>query len=335
MAYPKYLDYRLEFAQMYGKLIVSGNELGYNYGNSIMGGCLMVRPYIPLHPYVYYATRYPFHLGQANGPRICYTSSIYLIEQGKGVLRMNNTSYPMKSGVLVYIPAGKSHRWEADSTDSMVHICCYFDWRFVDRPGFSPIAAPICYDFTQLREEYVGPFSSLDILEITRVDKTHAWVQLFERFYKSNELSPNTNFRRNLKIQGHFQLFLAHFLEHTLASHHRTDPRIYDLVERLEHDMLNGNVKPIETYREELQLSSSYFHEIFKRATGFTPKQYVHYFRISQIKSDLLQTDLTVTEIAEKHHFSSIHYLSRLFQKITGVTPTEFRSQHPFKRESR
>ena len=39
-----------------------------------------------LHPYVYYATRYPFSKGQASNNRISYASSIYLISEGKGVV---------------------------------------------------------------------------------------------------------------------------------------------------------------------------------------------------------------------------------------------------------
>jgi hypothetical protein len=34
---------------------------------------------------------------------------------------------------------------------------------------------------------------------------------------------------------------------------------------------------------------------------------------------------LSITEIAEKYQFSSIHYFSRLFRKFTGQTPREFR----------
>lgn len=284
--------------------------------------------HIPLHPFVYYATRYPFQPGQISGPRICYSASIYLIEQGTGKLGMNGTTYMMKPGTLIYIPAGKVHRWEADSSSPMVHVCCYFDWRYVDRSSLSPLAAPICFDLSKLQSEYIGSAYPLEIHEITYIDKIQVWVHLFEGFYKSNELGDSHQFRRDLKVQGYFQLFLEHFLEHTLSARHRIDPRIFKLLDRMEQDILNGQLRTTQSYQEELQLSRGYFHEIFKKATGFTPTQYVQVYRISLIQADLLQTDLSVTELAEKHHFASIHYLSRLFHKMTGETPTEYRARN-------
>ena len=86
-----------------------------------------------LHPYVYYATRYPFSKGQTSNNRISYASSLYLISEGKGVVHTCGRTHETAAGSLVYIPAGQLHHWVADSQDPMVHVCCYFDWSYIDR----------------------------------------------------------------------------------------------------------------------------------------------------------------------------------------------------------
>lgn len=50
-------------------------------------------------------------------------------------------------------------------------------------------------------------------------------------------------------------------------------------------------------------------------------------FRVNRAKEDLLHSRLSITEIAEKYHFSSLHYFSRLFHRQTGQTPREFRTR--------
>ncbi|WP_238327432.1 helix-turn-helix domain-containing protein [Paenibacillus gorillae] len=74
-------------------------------------------------------------------------------------------------------------------------------------------------------------------------------------------------------------------------------------------------------------MSRAHFFELFRQSTGSSPIQYMHRFRIGRAKEDLLHTTLTITEIAEKYHFSSVHYFSRLFHKVTGHSPARYRSQ--------
>lgn len=46
---------------------------------------------------------------------------------------------------------------------------------------------------------------------------------------------------------------------------------------------------------------------------------------LSRLDQDLMNTSLSITDIAEKHGFSSVHYLSRLFRQLNGTTPRQYR----------
>ncbi|MFC5649180.1 helix-turn-helix domain-containing protein [Paenibacillus solisilvae] len=278
-----------------------------------------------LHPYVYYATRYPFSKGQASLQRICYTSSIYLISEGFGKLQTGGRTYKAVPGSLVYMPAGQLHDWVADDQDPMVHICCYFDWQHVDRSAAFEWSSPICYRPELLQHHLIGPLFPYELPQITVVESLRVWTDLFQSFYKSGEYTSDKTFMRNLKIQRNFQDFIDYFLKFMLKNTHMQDPRIDKLLDRMEQDLLSGAPRPLEVYYESLNMSRGHFFEIFKKVTGYSPVQYINHFRIGRAREDLLHTQLSITEIAEKYHFSSVHYFSRLFHKQIGLSPRAFR----------
>jgi AraC-like DNA-binding protein/quercetin dioxygenase-like cupin family protein len=278
------------------------------------------------HPYVYYATQYPFFKGQSSSPRICYSSSIYLISGGCGILHMSGQSYKTGPGTLVHIPAGKPHEWIANSQDPMVHICCYFDWSYLERSTLSEWASPICYQFDQLKMGFIGPTFPYAIPEIITVDSLRPWIDLFQSFYKSGDYTNERTFMRSLTTQRNFQTFIEYFLQYMLKDEHIPDPRISHLLSRLEQDLLMDTPKPLAFYYGSLNMSRGHFFEMFRKATGYSPIQYINQFRIGRAMEDLLHTSLSITRIAEKYHFSSVHYFSRLFHKQTGQSPRDFRA---------
>lgn len=63
----------------------------------------------------------------------------------------------------------------------------------------------------------------------------------------------------------------------------------------------------------------------FRRETGLTLGAFVAQKKLARAKEKILSSEKTFTEIAEELHFESIHYFTRFFKKMTGVTPKEFR----------
>ncbi|MEK4978319.1 AraC family transcriptional regulator [Bacillus sp. FSL K6-6540] len=277
------------------------------------------------HPYVLYATRYPFSKGQSNNNRHCYSSSLYLITEGRGIVRTCGRRHITDPGSLVYIPAGQPHDWIADNRDPMVHVCCYFDWAHVDRRHLADHPSVICYDMTQLNPSYVGPAFPYAIPEFMRVEKVSLWSDWFEKFYTGNQYENEHTYMRSVKTQSQFLQFIEYFLAFALQDEAIPDHRMNKLLQRLDQDILHGKLRPLKAYYEELRISRGYFFELFKRSTGLPPTQYINQFRIHRAKEDLRNTDISITEIAEKFGFSSIHYFSKLFRQLNGLSPLEYR----------
>ena len=75
----------------------------------------------------------------------------------------------------------------------------------------------------------------------------------------------------------------------------------------------------------ELCFSVGYFGDLIKKETGQTAQQYIQNKIINLAKQELLGTDLSVNEIAYKLGFEYPQHFTRMFKKVTGKSPTEFR----------
>lgn len=71
-----------------------------------------------------------------------------------------------------------------------------------------------------------------------------------------------------------------------------------------------------------------YLNRLFAKHTGSTIRQYILDVRISHAKQLLLNTDLTLSAIADKIGFNSNSYFSTYFRQITGLAPAQFRKKY-------
>lgn len=76
---------------------------------------------------------------------------------------------------------------------------------------------------------------------------------------------------------------------------------------------------------EMIYLSPVYFCSVFKERYGVSPIQYLQKVRLENAKNMLSNSDESVTKIAEKVGFQSVHYFSRFFKNKEGVTPNKYR----------
>ncbi|ONI44916.1 hypothetical protein AN641_05385 [Candidatus Epulonipiscioides gigas] len=75
-----------------------------------------------------------------------------------------------------------------------------------------------------------------------------------------------------------------------------------------------------------VHLTPSYFSTIFKKETGYSFTQYLNRIRIEHGKLLLLDTSLTILEIAVEVGFDTDTYFCTVFKKITGITPNQYRN---------
>lgn len=81
----------------------------------------------------------------------------------------------------------------------------------------------------------------------------------------------------------------------------------------------------IEDYAKERHISTSWFIRNFKQYTGSTPMQYILSKRIYNAEALLKSNQYNVTEIAAIVGYDNPLYFSRIFKKVKGLSPSEYR----------
>ncbi len=71
--------------------------------------------------------------------------------------------------------------------------------------------------------------------------------------------------------------------------------------------------------------SPNYFSRVFRKATGTGFNTYLNCYRVEKAGEMLLETDLSVSEIAFLTGFGSISQFNRVFRSVTNKTPKEWR----------
>jgi YesN/AraC family two-component response regulator len=77
-----------------------------------------------------------------------------------------------------------------------------------------------------------------------------------------------------------------------------------------------------------------YLSNLFSEVEGTTIEKYFIAHKIEKVKELLVYNELTLSEIADQMGYSSVAYLSNQFKKITGLTPSYFKSLKEHKRRN-
>ena len=92
------------------------------------------------------------------------------------------------------------------------------------------------------------------------------------------------------------------------------------------NNRIEDNVK-VEDIAADFHYSEKHIRSIFKNALGISPKQYINRVKMENICHLLLETNITLQELAEKYCFTSASHLVNAFKKEYGTTPTKFRTK--------
>ena len=90
-----------------------------------------------------------------------------------------------------------------------------------------------------------------------------------------------------------------------------------------ENRQLSLGLPTVAYCASELAYSSRYFGDLVHKATGGTAIGYIHNYIINQAKSLLMQGH-NISETSRLLGFDFPHHFTRLFKRITGLTPSEF-----------
>jgi len=85
----------------------------------------------------------------------------------------------------------------------------------------------------------------------------------------------------------------------------------------------------LSTVAKAVHMSTFYFCKQFKKATGFTFTDYVSRVRVEKAKELLLKPHARVSEVAFESGFQSLTHFNRVFRRLNGESPTNYRTTLP------
>jgi AraC-like DNA-binding protein len=83
---------------------------------------------------------------------------------------------------------------------------------------------------------------------------------------------------------------------------------------------------------EQLHKDYHSLSQLFSKTKGITIEHFIIQHKVERAKELIMYDELNLSEIAYKLHYSSVAHLSHQFKKVTGLTPSFFKSFEKKKR---
>ncbi|MDC7233548.1 MAG: AraC family transcriptional regulator [Spirochaetales bacterium] len=103
--------------------------------------------------------------------------------------------------------------------------------------------------------------------------------------------------------------------------------RVDRIINRMRESLDEGENLSLEDMASWLNLSVPHFSDTFKKARGCSPVEFYSRMKIQKACRLLEVSDLEVQEIGELCLYRDRYYFSRVFKKIMGLAPTEYRNK--------
>lgn len=225
--------------------------------------------------------------------------------EGKGKVKIRKTHYVIEAGDFFTIPTKTPHVYEADAENPWTIYWAHFK-------GSTSSQIVSCIEkqiglkgFIQYNEKSIELFNEI-------------YTQL-ERGYSSDNLM-----YANMCLWHFLTTFLYNDKYGTLGNLTNKEPTDIAIDYLSEHI---DKVLTLEEIADQVNLSPSHFSYLFKKKTGFSPIEYFNHLKVQKACQYLLFTNLRIKQISEKLGIEDQYYFSRLFTKIMGIAPNEYREK--------
>lgn len=219
------------------------------------------------------------------------------IEKGMGVLQIDGQTFYPEEGDTYFLQVGTRHRYFSDKENPWKKIFINVSGSLLDRliEGYG-LKKLYYFKGLDLKEEL---HRILALAKEDREDCTQEMICLLNKaFFKMRE----------------------HINAQTYTS---------DTAEKMKEYLRNNAASKfrIESLCKHISRSESQTIKIFKKAFGITPYAYFLNKKIKLAEEMLLNTNLSIKQIADHLCFADEYYFSNVFKKKTGASPSKYRKR--------
>jgi AraC-like DNA-binding protein/ligand-binding sensor protein len=144
--------------------------------------------------------------------------------------------------------------------------------------------------------------------------------------YFATAVVPNKRHEAVIKLLAIFAQHLSMLSNQVLLQQDNAEPPVITRAKEFIQEHQTENLR-LGHVAKAVNTSTFYFCKMFKKVTGINFTDYLSRVRIEKSKNLLLNPNLRVSEIAFEVGFQSLTHFNRVFKKILGQSPTEYRTQ--------
>jgi len=144
--------------------------------------------------------------------------------------------------------------------------------------------------------------------------------------YFGSKVVPAKQHDAIVKLLTIFAQHLSMLSNQVVVQHENAEPPVITRAKEYIQEHQTENLRLGHVARA-CNTSTFYFCKMFKKVTGINFTDYLSRVRIEKSKNLLLNPNLRVSEIAFEVGFQSLTHFNRVFKKILGQSPTEYRAQ--------
>ena len=247
---------------------------------------------------------------------------ITYVQKGTMCYKVNHMVYHLKEGDIVFNNSGALHSGTMENQKDCAYIPVTFDSRLI-------------YGFFQstVNSKYVDPVIQDSMLPAICIDQSEPWHKPFReyllRIIDLDEKKPDFyELDITICLQSMWRLLLEHITYEPQAS--RENSLEYDRIKKI-LSYIEENYQNKITLNDiagHIHLCESECNRLFKRHMNTTLFAFLQEYRIER-SLEFLQDDQPVSAVADKAGFSDPNYYSKVFAKIKGCSPREYR-KHRF-----
>jgi len=245
-------------------------------------------------------------------------TELVIIYEGKGLHSIgDDPPAELTRGNIFVIPKGVYHEYIQEDINLLNII---FDADLLPLPLLDVYSMP-CFNMI-----FKGRTESHEIFNIPDFELEKVLSLAGELEIELNEHKPGFQFMATglfMQIIMFLARAIADSVENILTPH-------IGISRTIEYMHIHFKEKiSIEKLADASGMSTRSLRRHFKRVNGYSPKEYLIKLRINCACELLGATMMSIDEIAFNTGFNDSNYFSKEFRKITGTTPSKYRSAQP------
>lgn len=249
---------------------------------------------------------------------------LYYVTKGCARIVFPDKVQELTPGHLYLIPAFTTHSYECEGLFEHYYIHIYEDAQ--SDSGFLD-------DFNFPIEMSATEIDLLLFQRLCEINPTMRLPQSNPMSYDNNPMLLQSIAKNKQRIlcdrvesRGILYQLIARFLKDAQLKSETADDRIQKCLNYIRKN-INQNIK-IDMLAEIVCLSRDHLIRLFKKETGLTPIQYISIKKMEKAQLLLVSGNMSIKEIAFMLSYEDHSYFNRLFKKITGGSPQEYRKEY-------